>query len=167
LAVIKVCSGFPPAWPYRERFLAAFAHWPASIELVAADLPEGESIDLYQLSAPAALAADMADGDMIAWLDPDIETIAAVPSYVIPHLIKDADLAFIGREDGQTDLGFWVVRLSDRSRPFLAQLAAGVAWADARGEAELIERDLTPGRAGEVWAQGPLGRYSRRLPRPA
>lgn len=174
--MIRLCTGFPPGWPHRERVLEAVAtHWP-SIELVADDLGEGQALDRYQLIAPAAAADDMADGDLLGWLDPDIELTAAVPSYVLPHLIKDADLAFIGREDGETDLGFWVVRLSRPVRDFLIQLgdaagpevAPGEAWAQARAAAPLIERDLTPGKGGgDSWAHGPLGRYSRRLSRPS
>lgn len=173
--MIRLCTGFPPGWPHRERVLAAIAtHWP-SIDLAADELGADRALDHYQLVAPAAAADDMADGDLLGWLDPDIEVNSAVPSYVVPHLIKDADLAFIGREDGETDLGFWVVRLSRPVRAFLVQLGdaarpevpAGEAWAQVRAAASLIERDLTPGKAGATWANGPLGRYSQRLPRPS
>lgn len=175
--MIRVCSGFPPDWPmvYRDRFLAAHdLHWPPSIELVADNLSQGGTLDRHRLIMPAATADDMADGDLLAWLDPDIETIAAMPSYVIPQLIKDADLCFIGRKPGDTDLGFWAVRLSAPVRRFLRELAesalaeqpAAEAWADARQLVELIERDLTPGGSGDNWPDGPLGRYTRRLPQP-
>lgn len=174
--MIRLCSGFPPDWPdgFRDRFLAAFeTHWPASIELVADPLSQGGDLDRHQLIIPAVAASDMANGDLLAWLDPDVETTSAVPSYVIPQLIKDADLCFIGRQDGDSDLAFWAVRLSPAVRLFLAQLAdgaasapsAGEAWAQTRAAAGLAERDLTPGGSGEIWQHGPLGRYSRRVPR--
>lgn len=168
--MIRVCSGFPSSWPaaYRDRFVAAFArHWPASIALFAPTLDEGQEVETYQLAGLAAVAPSMADGDLLAWLDPDIETIGAVPSFVIPQLIKSADLCFIGREDGETDLGFWAVRLSPSVRLFLDHLGSGVSFAEARGAAGLIERDLTPGGSGDNWAHGPLGRYTQRLARPA
>lgn len=175
--MIRVCSGFPPEWPpaFRERFLAVHAkHWPPSIELVADVLSQGGGLDRHRLIMPYAAADDMADGDLLAWLDPDLETFGAVPSYVIPQLIKDADLCFIGRQPGDTDLGFWAVRLSLPVRRFLRELAesaiagqpAAEAWTDARQLIELRERDLTPGGSGDNWPLGPLGRYTRRLPRP-
>jgi hypothetical protein len=176
--VITVCSGFPPSWPadYRERFLTAWAaHWPSAINLVADDLSQGGDLDRHRLIMPAAVAADLANGDLLAWLDPNVETISAVPSFVIPNLLKDADLCFIGRTDGADDLGFWAVRLSAPVRHFLIELAdsaasgqpASEAWAEARALVTLKERDLTPNEGGDIWPIGPLGRYSRRMPAPA
>lgn len=173
--MITVCSGFPLSWPanVRERFLEAFAqHWPSSVNLITDHLSQGGTLDRYRLILPAAAAADLADGDLIAWLDPNIETISAVPSFVIPHLIKNADLCFIGRTDGAADLAFWAVRLSAPVRRFLFELAdsaiggqsAAEAWADARALVTLQERDLTPGGVDDTWSIGPLGRYSRRIP---
>lgn len=175
--MIRICSGFPPHWPaeYRERFLASIAeHWPAQIEALADILSQGGDLDRHRLILPRAAADDMADGDLLAWLDPEIETNAAIPSYVIPQLMKDADLCFIGDGAGGSDFAFWAVRLSSPARTFLMHLAdngvagmtAGEAWADARARAPLAERDLTPGGSGDIWEHGPLGRYTIRRPRP-
>lgn len=170
--MITVCSGFPLDWPAEavERFTSSFErHWPVASWLEADRLPEGGTVDRYQLVIPAEVADRMDDGDLLAWLDPDIVTVAPVPSFVLPNLAKGADLAFIGRADGSSDLSFWIVRLSGPVRSFLADLASrartaddpDAAWIAARAAAGLVERDLTPG-GSDMWAHGPLGRYSRR-----
>ena len=175
--MIRICTGFPPEWPpeMRERIVAAFAqHWPASIELVADELSGGGDLDRHRLIIPAAVADEMDDGDLLAWIDPNVETASAVPSYVIPQLICDADLCFISRSSGSLDPGFWAVRLSSPVRSFLIELAlaagkseaaAGVL-ADKLDRSGLKVRDLTPGKAGDIWEFGPLARYTDRLQMP-
>lgn len=167
--MIRVCTGFPNDWPaaLRDQVVESFrALWPASIELMAGELQGGGDLDRIRLSAPAAASADMADGDILAWLDPDIETVSSVPSFVIPNLLKDADLCYIGTDAGEADLAFWAVRISPIARRFLAASATST-WADGRAQVELMARDLTPGGLGDLWGVGPLGRYTRRLARPA
>lgn len=169
-----VCTGFPPDWPatVRERFLESFAaHWSPAVELVADNLSQGGGLDRHRLIIPAAVAADLENGDLVAWLDPTVETLSAVPGYVLPQLVKDADLCFASSSAGDPNPAFWAVRLSPAVRLFLSRLAfqaqqgAGVleAWAAAAGGLQLVQRDLNPGR-GEAWEHGPLGRYTRLVP---
>lgn len=176
--MIRLCSGFPSDWPasYRERFLSSIeTHWPASIELIADDLSQGGDLDRHRLIIPAAAADDMADGDLLAWLDPDIETLSAIPSFLIPQLLKSADLCLIDHPAEGPDLAFWAIRISGPARTFLRRLGlralagetAAQAWEAERAAAQLAERDLTPGGSGRIWQHGPLGRYSHRLRRPA
>jgi hypothetical protein len=175
VTAIRLCTGFPSGWPpaFAERILSSrLERWP--VEVLAEPLSQGGGLERNRLIVPAAAASDMTDGDLLAWLDPDIETTASVPRFVIPQLIADADFAMILRTDGSVDPSFWIARLSPNVRPALLAVAlyageysgAAEAWRDNLGET-LRVRDLTPGRhSDDDWQLGPLGRYTRREPRP-
>lgn len=168
--MFTLCSAFPTGWPNgrRQRFYDAIArHW-LSAQLVAE--PFDGSLQRARLEVPAAVASNAPDGDIVAWLDPDIEPFSDIPSFVVPHLIKSADLCFAGSEATGPILSFWAARMNDATRRFFADVRSveivkmkGVdIWASALDSSGAIARDLAPGGFAGVWEHGPLGRYSRR-----
>lgn len=129
-----------------------------------------------QILIPQGSAAGMADGDLLIWLDGDVETTAPISSKVIKRLIGDADVCFLGREPKHSEIGFWCVRLNDKTRAFLARMAeiytsdeflslpewhSAFIWDTARREFDMIEANLSPGGRGHVWPKSPLAPYTR------
>jgi hypothetical protein len=137
-----------------------------------------------QCLIPEHAAGDLADGDILVWLDADVVSFADVPAGLIDELLAGHDLAYLGRRGYHSEIGFWAVRLGGKTRQFLTDFAElyrsdavfalsehHSAWAfdHCRRLAErsgLKSRDLTPGGAGHVWFQSPLGLYSDHLKGP-
>jgi hypothetical protein len=130
-----------------------------------------------QILIPQTAAQDMANGDALVWLDGDVETLAPVPGGLIDELLGDADVCYLGREPKHSEIGFWAVRLNDKTRKFLAEIAAmyssrwvvdlkewhsAFVWDTVRKRSDLSERNLcAPGARGSVFPQSPLRRYLR------
>lgn len=130
-----------------------------------------------QILIPEAASAGMADGDVLVWLDGDVETLAPVPEDFVPRLIGAADVCFLGRAVGHSEIGFWAVRLDPRTRVFLHDIAeqyrtdaflklpewhSAFVWDHVRRASGLIERNLcAPGLLGHVWPTTGLARYMR------
>lgn len=131
-----------------------------------------------QLFYPEHAAASVEDGELLVWFDADVEAFKPVPQSLVVDLIGDAQLAYLGRGERHSELGFWAVRLDPMTRQFLSQLSGTyrsskvfslTEWHSAfvfdavrrlfekRG---LRTRDLTPGGTGHVWFQCALGRYT-------
>ena len=126
-----------------------------------------------QCIIPNDAARDMKDGDVLAWLDGDVVTHARVPVGFPAALLREDDIAFLGRAPKHTELGFWCVRLGPETRAFLDALARcyigrGVyelrEWHSAfvfdhvRGMFPAMkQRDLTPGGHGHVFPTSPVG----------
>lgn len=76
-----------------------------------------------QAMAPLAVTSDMYDGDILAWFDADVETIAPVTPGWISTLLDGGDVACLQRRGTHTEIGFYGIRVSDASRHFLARFA--------------------------------------------
>jgi hypothetical protein len=134
-----------------------------------------------QILIPAAAAADptgpLEDGDILLWLDGDVETTAPVPLDLVPRLLGDAEVVFLGRTQSHSEIGFWAVRLNSRTRQFLHDIAlvystdaflelpewhSAYVWDSVRLGSGLKERNLCkPGLRGHVWPMTQLARYMR------
>lgn len=155
-----------PCWKERERFAGysfrtdAFKFWK-------------------QILIPEAAAQGMADGDILVWLDGDVDTIAPVPADLVPSLLGDAEVCYLGRCRGHSEIGFWAVRLGPRTRKFLADIAqvyrsdlvfqlaewhSAFVWDFCRTSMvpPMAERNICPANvAGHVWPYTKLARYMR------
>ena len=140
-----------------------------------------------QILIPEAAAENMADGDILVWLDGDVDTTRPVPTGLVPDLLGDAEICYLGRARGHSEIGFWAVRLNPRTRQFLHEIAllyttdevfrlpewhSALVWDHVRRAARFKEQNLVPpGLGGHVWPYTPLARYTRhdkgkRKPRP-
>lgn len=134
-----------------------------------------------QLMIPEHAATDMADGDILVWLDADVISHADVPAGTIEGFLRKTDLVFFGRENFHSDIAFWAVRLGPAARMFLAS-CAGTYRSDAvfklpeHHSAHVFDhcrrryeaaggksRNLTPGGHGAVWLQSPLAPFAVHL----
>jgi hypothetical protein len=132
-----------------------------------------------QCFIPEQAAHELADGEILAWMDADVVTFKPVPEGFIESLIAEADLVYLGRVRFHSELGFWAVRLNSRTRQFLASLAAlyredkifnlrewhsAFAFDHLRGQhRQMITRNLTPYGRSHVWFQSPLAQFTDHL----
>lgn len=130
-----------------------------------------------QILIPSAAALTMDDGDILVWLDGDVETIAPVPIGFVPDLLGIREICYLGREPKHSEIGFWAVRLNKTTRAFLAGIAgvyisgsvidleewhSAFAWDHVRRIWNMSERNLCrPGARGHVFPQSPLAPYLR------
>jgi hypothetical protein len=135
-----------------------------------------------QILIPEAAAVGLEPGDVLVWLDADVETTAAVPEGFVDQLLGDADVAYLGRTGSHSEIGFWAVRIGDqqdRVRHFLHAIAeqyrsgrfldlpewhSAFVWDHVRRSMEvpLCERNLVrPGLRGHVWPYTALASYTR------
>lgn len=128
-----------------------------------------------QMFIPEHAAKDMADGDTLIWLDADVMSFAELPERFLELLVKDHDIAFLGRAGTHSEIGFWAVRLGPATRRFLMAIAeryrtdtvfelpewhSAFVFDHCRSKAGLRERDLTPGGRGHVWTLSPLAAWT-------
>ncbi len=73
--------------------------------------------------APVAALDDLDDGDLLAWLDADVETTADVPRHWINILLAGNDLACLQRGTQHPEIGFWAVRIGVEARALIARFA--------------------------------------------
>lgn len=131
-----------------------------------------------QAFVPEAMADALSDGELLVWLDGDVQAFAPIPKGFFDELVGDEDGAYLGRGGKHSEIGYWCVRLSPRSRLFLHRFAelyrsdelfelkewhSAFVWDHARREAEAVGgfkmRNLTPHGHDHVWFQSPLGKY--------
>lgn len=121
-----------------------------------------------QLIIPEHASRDLPDGDTLVWLDADVVTFADVPENFVEKMLGSADLCYLGRGKG-SEIGFWAVRLNNRSREFLRDISSmylddrafalsqwdsAFVWDHARKAASgLASKDLTPGGREHVWME--------------
>ncbi len=75
--------------------------------------------------APRAALDGLSGGDILAWFDADVETIADVPSGWLKRVIgKHNDMACLQRSMMPTELGFWCVRINPDTRRMVRSFAA-------------------------------------------
>lgn len=158
-------------WKNRERF-AGYSF-------------RSDALKFYkQILIPEAAATDqrlgaLADDDVLVWLDGDVETTRPVPADFVELTLGGAEVAFLGREQSHSEIGFWALRINDRTRAFLAGIAevyrtdgvfqlrewhSAFVWDHVRLSSGLIERDLCETakiRRGHVWPYTVLARYMR------
>lgn len=141
--------------------------------------PEGwrwDAVKFFkQCIIPEHASVARPDGDILAWCDADVVAFAPIPPDLPERFLGDADLAYMGRQGGHSEIGFWAVRLNPRSRAFLKALAEMYVTDQIFAEAEyhsayafdLVRAELSPdlrirnatpaGRSGEnVWWTTPL-----------
>lgn len=139
-----------------------------------------------QILIPEAAANDpvlgpLADGDLLVWLDGDVETLRPVPPDLVSEALAGAEICYLGRERGHSEIGFWAVRINPRTRAFLAAIAdqyrsdavfelpewhSAFAWDHVRRSIDppLAAHDLCAQakiRAGHVWPYTMLAPYMR------
>lgn len=130
-----------------------------------------------QILIPEAAAASLSDGDILVWMDADVETTADVPRDLVPQLLGDAEVCYLGRNLSHSEIGFWAVRIGDRTRRFLHEIAevyrtdqvfelrewhSAFVWDFVRTGFGLKERNLVGrGLRGHVWPYTTLARYTR------
>lgn len=124
-----------------------------------------------QAAIPHHSAGWLKDGAALCWLDGDVVTRREVPRGFVEKLLGQHDLVYLGREGTHSEIGFWAVRLNERTRAFLADFAETYTsgrvfglpeWHSAyvfdhcRVKAErngLRANNLTPDGRGHVWFQ--------------
>ena len=130
-----------------------------------------------QILIPGAAAEGMRDGDVLVWLDGDVETIRPIPPDLIDRQLGRADVCYLGRPPKHSEIGFWAIRLNDRTRAFLTLMAqtyrtgavlglaewhSAFVWDEARKLSGLRERNLCPpGASGHVFPRIEIGHYMR------
>lgn len=130
-----------------------------------------------QLFIPEHAATDMADGEILVWLDGDVETVKAVPEGFVEALVGTADGAFLGRMGTHSEIGFWAVRLNRLTRRMLSDIAnmyrdgtvfslpethSAFVWDFVRQTLPAINmKNLTPRGKGHVWPTTELAAYTR------
>ena len=131
-----------------------------------------------QCFIPEAAASEFEDGEILVWLDGDVVTHTPVPEGFVESLIDGMDICYLGRINFHTELGFWAIRLSPRTRKFLADFAelwrsdmifelrewhSAFAFDHMLVLSDLKIRNLTPNGRGTVWMQSPLYKYTDHL----
>ncbi|TAK83394.1 MAG: hypothetical protein EPO09_21255, partial [Aquabacterium sp.] len=76
-----------------------------------------------QILIPQAAAEGLMHGDILVWLDADVETIRRVPAGFVDGLLGDSDVCYLGRARQHSEIGFWAVRINSETRNFLCFLA--------------------------------------------
>lgn len=130
-----------------------------------------------QILIPGASIDGLRDGDILVWLDADVVTLREVPASFVSDMLGDAEVCYLGRNGTHSEIGFWAIRLGDRTRAFLTSMAiwyttgrvfelpewhSAYVWDRARESMQLRRRNLCPPMArGHVWPLTPLARYTR------
>lgn len=130
-----------------------------------------------QILIPGDAARWLDDGDILIWLDGDVETTARPNLDYIRQALGNADVMFLNRANSHSEIGFWAVKISPRTRDFLALMAeiyttdrflgyseyhSAFIWDIARSACNLKEHHLVkPGFTGHVWPHTMLGGWSR------
>lgn len=130
-----------------------------------------------QILIPQAASAGLEDGDVLIWLDADVVTFQSISKLDILALLGKADVAYLGRSQSHSEIGFWAVRMGPRVRSFLGAIAivyttdevfelaewhSAFVWDTVRKVAGLREQNLCkPGARGHVWPMTRLGHWMR------
>jgi hypothetical protein len=130
-----------------------------------------------QILIPRDAARWLDDGDILIWLDGDVVTTAKPDIAAIKDGLRGADVMFLNRAGTHSEIGFWAVRISNKTRNFLSVLAetytddqflemreyhSAFIWDAAREACQLSEHHLVKsGQSGHVWPHSMLGKWSR------
>jgi hypothetical protein len=126
--------------------------------------------------APRAALPGLNNGDVLCWLDADVETIAKVPKNWANSLIARSNFACLQRDRQHSEIGFWAARVNKYTRAAINRFADLYESGDVFGLDEwhsgfvfdaalasqptLKIQNLSPGGRGHVWPQSPLARYT-------
>lgn len=130
-----------------------------------------------QLVIPEAMAGHMNDGDVLIWVDGDVEFLKPWPDdFIEKRVMNGCDLAYLARARGHPEIGWWAIRLNAKSRKFLHEIAeqyrsgrfeelpewhSAFQWDHVRKSAGFREHNLSPGQVGHVWPNTILAPYTR------
>ena len=124
--------------------------------------------------APLLAARHVPDGEVMCWLDADVETLRDVPNGFVESLLEEHDVVHLGRPGKWSEIGFWACRMSPAVRAWIEDVAETWAtgavfdmaqWHSAWVFDRCLERsglnvcNLTPNGRGHVWFQTELGKY--------
>jgi hypothetical protein len=132
---------------------------------------------VYQVMQPEHAAGFLPDGEILAWIDADVETLQLVPDGWLDGLLGDADLVYLGREGKHSDIGLWAVRLCPWTRRFLTRFADYYRddlfrdlpeWHSAYVFDRCVQfsavadrtRNLLPDCKGQMWHDSPFAPYT-------
>lgn len=130
-----------------------------------------------QAMAPIAAVGGMQYGDILVWLDADVETKAEVPESWPEELLDGHDVAGLFRGNYHPEIGFYAMRISPATCRVLRRFAnfyssgtvfglsewhSAYVWHEAlKSEPELKIRNLSPGTTGgHVWPNTELAKYT-------
>lgn len=130
-----------------------------------------------QILIPQAAAEGLEQGDILIWLDADVEVIARPSALDLHDILGKADVAYLNREPKHSEIGFWAVRISDQTREFLAEMAriytsgevfelpewhSAYVWDVARRRFDFVEQSICRrGARGHVWPSTRLANWFR------
>jgi len=128
--------------------------------------------------APVVGLDGLNDGDLMAWLDADVETIADVPAHWLNVLLDGRDVACLLRGQQHPEIGFWCIRVGEATRAAVREFASIYTsgrvfdlpeWHSAYVWQHAF-RDIPAGRItnlnpqmirGHCWPHTRLARYTR------
>lgn len=129
-----------------------------------------------QAMAPLAALDDMQDGEVLCWLDADVETTSAVPADWVEGLLGDCDVACLQRAGTHSEIGFYACRISPDTKAMLRHFAglfaddtifslreqhSAFAFDVALNAAPWLKiRNLSPGKRGHVWPSTALADHA-------
>ena len=131
-----------------------------------------------QILIPQAASDGLDEGDILIWLDADVETFRPISKVDLLDLIPgNAQVSYLGRAPKHSEIGFWAVRMDGQVASFLAEMAllyttdevfelpewhSAFVWDTARRAAGLREHNLCPpGARGHVWPTTRLAQWTR------
>jgi len=118
------------------------------------------------------------DDQMLAWFDGDVVFTRDVPRGTLQGLLPaGADVAYLGRGEKHSEIGFQIYRIPAALRMLLAfsrlyesdevfalkEWHSAYCFDEARRRTATRGHDLTPGGSGHVWQQSPLRAFSDHL----
>lgn len=129
-----------------------------------------------QIIIPQAAAEGLVDGDILIWMDGDVETTSRPAVDWIREIHQKHDVSFLQRDGTHSEIGFWSLKISDQGRQFLSSLAdcylkdefleltewhSAFVWDSVRRRYPFKEKHLAAaGRRGHVWPYSPLAAWS-------
>lgn len=130
-----------------------------------------------QILIPQAASRGMDDGDILIWMDADVEVISRPSALDLVDLLCGAQVCYLNREPKHSEIGFWAVRLDPQTRKFLSDMAkiyttdqfldlkewhSAFVWDVARKSASLNEKSICRrGARGHVWPSTRLAKWFR------
>ena len=126
--------------------------------------------------APRAAIDGLASGDILCWMDADVETIAKPPRHWCNVLLAGADMACLQRPRQHSEIGFWAARIGAGTLTAIKRFAelyesgdvfdlpewhSGYVFDVAMAmQSDITIRNLSVGGRGHVWPTSPLARYT-------
>lgn len=125
---------------------------------------------------PRAALDGLTSGDLLCWLDADVETIAAPPLHWINILLAGADMACLQRDRQHSEIGFWAARIGVGTTQAIKRFAelyesgdvfdlpewhSGFVFdAALASQPDITIHNLSPVGRSHVWPMTPLAQYT-------